>query len=221
MKTTATFGILLLAVATATAAPIAAWDVAGLDLDDGSHAPPYFVNADTTDVYIATACLTLSTNVQPSKSADQYGFRIGSVSNISLTAAIQNGHYMEITLVASNRYAMSLSSIEVLGRSSDAGCSDIALLSTVDGYADDLTIVTLSDVNKYGGLDTDDSGFGGPIDLSNARFSGLRSVRFRLYAWNNSSDQGITYIRSLVGFDLIINGTVAPMPVRGFQFIAR
>ena len=199
----------------ASAAVLAGWDVNGIELD-GSTAPnsaPYTLGA-TLGTNIASADLTLSSTVNPTTTADQYGVKIfGIDEQVTLAGAITVDHYIQFTIAASTNFILNLTSIEMNGQSSSTGANSAAFMSSVAGFTDgnELGLVT-GVAGNIGGFDTDASGFGAPIDLSGAAYQGISSVTFRFYGWDTTSGSGITYIRSLTGDDLVINGTVAAVP---------
>jgi hypothetical protein len=208
MKTVAIVCTLLTLPAMAPAAPIAAWEVTGIKLSD--HEPPYLVAAHTSDTHLAAASLTLSASVNPSTYSNQYGFKISaSASNASLEEAIADAHYLALTLTATDNHAMDLASLEMYGMSTATGCDKVALLSSVDGFSVSNVIAALSGIaDKAGGLDTDESGFGGPIDLAAPQYSNLKSIEFRLYGWDSSHPNGSTALRDHSGFELVVHGRV-------------
>ncbi len=196
---------------------LAGWDVAGVDLDQEggvlSNAPPYTFFATTSDVSHVQAWLALGAGVNPSTSADQYGFKISSGAQTNtLAGAIALDHYLEFSISVDDGYRLNLASIEMTGGGSGTGCSNVVLMSSVDGFSAEAEIASAFPANSEGGLDTDESGFGGPIDLSAPVYQGLTgTVAFRLYGWNSTSGAGSTRIRNLSGEDLILGGEVLPV----------
>lgn len=200
------------------AAVVAGWDVNGVELDVGSglDAPgaPYAFSATTGEPASVIATLTLGDGVNPSTSADQYGFKISSSDQTnSLAGAIESQHYLEFSLSVSSGYELNLSTIEMNGQATGSGCSNLVLMSSMDGFTVGNEIASASPVNVTGGFDTDISGFGSPIDLSDIQYQNLTgSISFRLYGWNSTSGSGSTYLRNLVGNDLLINGSIVELP---------
>jgi len=196
---------------------LAGWDVAGVKLNDGSHTAPYVLVANTSAVHVVTAVISLSSNVNPTTSVDQYGFKISGVNETnSLAGAIEAGHYIEITVAAAKNHVLSLTSLEMNGESTSTGCDEVAVFSSIDGFAGGAEIASVADVaDGAGGFDTDDTGFGGPIDLSDTKYGSLKSITIRIYGWNSTDGAGITRLRNLSGFDLTVNGTVEYDPPEG------
>lgn len=217
MKRVLGIGLSIALPFSAAAATVAAWNIEGVELDDGAHTPPYTLGANTTAQHIASATLSLSSSVNRSTTIDQYGFKI-SVGNeqSTLAGAITAGHYIEIAIEVADAYYMHLSSIDLFGQSSGTGCDNVAVLTDVDGFADGSALASVTGIQDVtGGFDTDADGFGGPIDLSDTRFRERRSMTVRIYGWNSSSGSGVTYIRDLSGHDLVINGIVERIPTPG------
>lgn len=200
---------------------VAGWDVNGVELDAGTglDAPgsPYTFSATTSETAHVVAKLTLGAGVGPSSSINQYGFKISAADKTnSLAGAVASDHYLEFSLVVSNGYALNLDSIEMNGQASGTGCSNVVLMTSLDGFSAGQEIATAYPANATGGFDTDAAGFGGPIDLSGAPYQNLTgTVSFRLYGWNSSTGSGTTYLRSLTGDDLVVNGTIAELPSAG------
>ncbi|MBN2163213.1 MAG: hypothetical protein JXR25_06765 [Pontiellaceae bacterium] len=207
--------ILLVGAVRVGATLLAGWDVAGVDLDDGvgivSGDPPYALLNTTTDVQHVVGSLSLGPGINPTTTSGQYGFKISSSDETnSLVGAISLGHYIEIMLAVDAGYFLNLDSIELFGEGSANACSNIAILCSVDGFLPDHVIASAYPANMTGGFDTDASGFGGAIDLSDERFQGLSGNHaFRLYGWNSSSGNSPSYIRDLKGLDLKVLGTIA------------
>lgn len=206
----------------ARAAIVAGWNINGLDVNDGLHEPAYTNVAGTTAVHVTSAYLALSGNVNPSTTANQYGFKISaSDAQATLAGAIAEGHYMEIRLIATEPYGINLTTLDIKGQTTTTGCDGIAVLSSVDGFSVGKVLDFVMDIqNVTGGFDTDNSGLGAPIDLSDPKFSELQDVTFRIYGWDssNTSGAGVSYIRDLTfddGLDLFFTGTVAAIPRRG------
>ncbi|GAB5560205.1 MAG: hypothetical protein SynsKO_18520 [Synoicihabitans sp.] len=191
---------------------VAGWDVEGLDVAETLTGPSYSFSSTSTAANV-TAALTLSSSVNPSTSADQYGFKVsGGDDGVSATlaTAISDGNYFEFTLTAATGYELTLTSIEMNGGATSSGAANVALLSSVDGFNDSSAIATATEVNSgTGGFDTDSSGFGNSITLSGAQYEGLQAISFRIYGWNISSGSGVTNLRSLSGDDLEVFGTVS------------
>ncbi len=196
---------------------VAGWDLDGVDLDDGigveSNVPPYTLYSTTNDVTQVDAQLMLGSGVNPSTTAGQYGFKISSADQTnSLAGAIATNHYIECALSIDSGYRLNLESIELLGQSSSGGCSNVVLMTSIDGFAAGNEIASAYPANETGGFDTDASGFGAPIDLTAAQYQNLTgSVSFRLYGWNSTSGSSPTYIRNLTGLDFVVYGSVEPM----------
>jgi hypothetical protein len=215
MRPTLTLLALILLPLTSSADIVAAWDVAGIDLD--LHATPFSIAADTNALALATATISLSTNVNQSTSTNKYGFKItGGEEQTTLAGAITAGHYMEIALVAETGYHMSLSNILMYGESTGTGCDDVALLTSLGGFTSSDALATVTNVagTSTGGFDTDASGFGGPILFSGGSYENVTDIQIRIYGWNSTSGSGSTRLRNLTGYDLTINGTVEMTPIR-------
>jgi hypothetical protein len=201
---------------------LAAWDVLGVDVADLPSGAPYGFGSTTSHSSgKATGELTLGAGVNPTTSADQYGFKVSAADEqTTFAGAVDNNHFIQFTLEADVGYRFDLTSIELNGESSGTGADSIALTSDIDGFSSGSEIATLSGRQGItGGWDTDASGWGAPIDLSGVQYQNQTSVTFRLYGWNSSSGSGITYIRNLSGDDLVVNGTVEAIPepaVMGF-----
>jgi hypothetical protein len=208
-----------LGLATATggrAAILASWDINGVDVADGTgidqNVSPYAFS--TTGVTgIQDARLQLSSSVNPTTSADQYGVKV-STNETSLADAITAGHYFEISITVAAGYTMNLTSIEMVGQTSSTGWDNAAFMSSVAGYTSGNELDSVTGISgSTGGLDTDGSGWGAPIVLSGAQYQGLiGTTTFRIYGWGATSGAGISYIRDLGGDDFVINGTVIPEP---------
>jgi hypothetical protein len=181
--------ILLLSALVLTAASygqvLISWDINGVDLDDGSHSAPYTI-AGVADANIAGGNLSLSSSVNPTTSAGQYGFKVSETGTPSLANSITEGYYIQFTVVAALGFDFSISSIEWKGGSTTSGADNIADVGTDGGY--DATMSS------------------GSFDSS---YNNLTSITFRVYGWNISGSSGRTNFRSLSGDDLIINGTTA------------
>lgn len=197
---------------------VAGWDASGVDVNDGvgleTNIAPYTFMATSSETGRVSAQLTLGDGVSPSTSANQYGFKIASSDGTnSLTGAIAGNHYMEFSLVITNGYQLNLDFIEMNGQATSSGCSNVVLMSSIDGFISGQEIAASSPANVTGGFDTDASGFGGPIDLSDAKYRNLTgTVSFRLYGWNSTSGSGATYLRNLGGDDLVVHGTIIELP---------
>jgi hypothetical protein len=196
---------------------VAGWDVSGVDVKDGvgleTNMAPYAFMATTGETGQVFAQLTLGDGVNPSTSANQYGFKIaGGDETNSLAGAIAGNHYIEFSLMITNGYQLNLDSIEMNGQATASGCSNVVLMSSIDGFIGGQEIAAASPVNVTGGFDTDASGFGAPIDLSDARYQNLTgTVSFRLYGWNSTSGSGSTYLRNLSRDDLVVHGTISEL----------
>lgn len=193
---------------------VAGWDVSGVDVSDGvgleTNIAPYAFMATTSETGHVSAQLTLGDGVSPSTSVNQYGFKIASSDGTnSLAGAIAGNHYIEFSLMITNGYQLNLDAIEMKGQATASGCSNVVLMSSIDGFTSGQEIAASSPANVTGGFDTDASGFGAPIDLSDVKYQNLTgTVSFRLYGWNNTSGSGATYLRNLGGDDLVVNGTI-------------
>ena len=208
------------------AALMAGWEINGVEMDVGTglvtNVHPYRFLATTSDYSAVSAELTLGDGVNPTTSEHQYGFKIpGGTQTNSLAGAIDQEHYMEFRLSVDAGYSFSLNSIEMRGQASASGCSNVVLMSDIDGFSAGQEIASTLSINgDVGGLDTDASGFGGPIDLSDARYQNLTgAVTFRLYGWGSSSSSGLTYLRSLSGYDLEVFGEVEAVTASGELFL--
>ncbi|MBL7076601.1 MAG: hypothetical protein ISS31_03925 [Kiritimatiellae bacterium] len=208
--------------ALASADIVAGWEVTGIDLDD-NYSAPYTIGADTTATHVLSAEISLPYSVVRSTSTNKYGFKIsGGSEQTTLGGAITAGHYIEVTMTAVDLYGFNLSSLEINGEATGDGCNDLAVLSSVDGFSSDKVIASVTGVaGATGGWDTDASGFGAPIALSDSKYTELEDVTFRFYGWNSSSGTGSTRIRSLLGYDIVFNGTVEKIPRRGAIMIIR
>ena len=192
---------------------IAAWDVNGIDVNDGigvGASPSYSFNS-TSSATNASGVLTLG-DVNPSTTASRYGFKIsGANTQTDLAGAIANNHYLQFTINIDSGYILNLNNIEINGESTPTGADDIVVMSSVDGFTAGNEIASLTGRNNAGtgDWDTDGSGFGAPIDVSGSQYQGLTgSVSFRVYGYNTGSGAGSTYIRGLSGNDLVVDGTL-------------
>ncbi|RKX37306.1 MAG: hypothetical protein DRP64_17380 [Verrucomicrobia bacterium] len=209
---------ILAVVGGVRAGVVAGWNVDGVELDVGTglDAPgaPYTFSATTSETGRISAQLTLGVGVTPSTSINQYGFKIaGSDETNSLAGAIASDHYMEFSLTIAGGCELNLDSIEMKGQAAGTGCSNVVLMTSIDGFVDGQEIASAYPVNEgSGGFDTDSSGFGAPIDLSAAKYQNLTgTVSFRLYGWDSTSGSGVTYIRNLADEDLVVNGTIGEL----------
>ena len=211
-----TFVGLILTCCLASAAELATWDVAGIDLNDTTqgHSAPFTIVGTTSDSGIDVAALSLGAGVNSTTSNNQYGFKItNSNSQTTLAGALANDHYLQFSISAATGYTLNLTNLEFKGQASSTGATGVAILSDIAGFTDTSAIATISTgANATGGFDTDSSGFGSAIDLSDASYQNIASATFRIYGWGSTSSSGATYIRSLSGNDLVINGTVVPEP---------
>ena len=209
---------MLAVVGGVRAGVVAGWNVDGVELDVGAglDAPgvPYIFSATTSETGRVSAWLTLGDGVNPSTSANQYGFKIAADAGTnSLAGAIASNHYLEFSLTVAGGYELNLDSIEMKGEASGTGCSNVVLMSSIDGFTAGQEIASAYPANEgTGGFDTDASGFGAPIGLSDAKYQNLTgAVSFRLYGWNSISGSGSTYIRNLAGDDLVVNGSMVEL----------
>lgn len=211
----------------ATADILAAWNVAGVDVEAGngvnntSH--PYTKNSTTTGTHIAGGQLTLGFDA-PSGVSGMYGFKFSEGTHqTSLADAIANNHYIQFNLIAEVGYQFNLTSIEMNGQSGDSGPDEIALLSSVGGFVAGNELASLTGRQGItGGWDTDADGWGDTISLASSQYQGLTLVSFRIYGWN-STGSASSGIRNLAGNDLIINGSAEAIPepaVIGFISLA-
>jgi hypothetical protein len=216
MKKTVFF-LLMIGAGLASADIIASWEISGVDVDTGTGideaVSPYAFTSTSIVTGIEVAKLQLSSAVNPSTTASQYGCKV-STTETSLANAITAGHYIEISISVTNGYKLNLSSIEMNGQASSTGWSDAAFMSAIAGYTAGNELDSVTGIAGItGGLDTDSSGWGSPIDLSGAAYQGLTgTTTFRIYGWGASSGSGVSYIRSLSGDDLVINGAVSVVP---------
>ena len=208
-----------LAVITASSSQadiLSAWDISGIELDAAPFgSSPYTFSATTLDSNVNSSALSLSSTVNPSTSASQYGFKVsGGSETASLASAITAGHFLEFSITAASGFVLNLTSIEILGASSGTGADDVAILSSVAGYSSGNELASLTGIaGVTGGFDTDTSGFGSAINISSSAYQEITSATFRIYGWNTSAGAGVTNIRNLSGNDLVINGTTAAAPV--------
>ncbi len=194
---------------------LAGWEVTGVDAADLTGGAPYLWAATDGEPSGIQAWLSLGSGVNPSTSANQYGFKVSiGDTQSTLAGAIAAHHYIEINLVAEAGYELDLLSLTINGESSGVGADNIAVLSSVDGYADGLDLAQLSELQDVtGGWDTDESGWGGPFSFSgNTNYQGLSAASFRIYGWNTSSGSGVSYLRNLSGNDVEVTGTLRAVP---------
>lgn len=200
---------------------VAGWDVDGVDVGDGvgivTNLPPYSFVVSTSEVDQVTATLSLGAGVSPSTSAGKYGFKIaGDDQTNSLAGAIAMEHYMEFSLTVAEGYELNLSSIEIIGEGTSTACSNVVLMSSVDGFVAGKEMATVFPANVNYSLDTKKGAFGDAVDLSAKKYQHLTgSVAFRIYGWNSAAGSGSIRIRNLKGMDLVVNGTVAPVSTTG------
>lgn len=217
MKKIIIIAALFAVAAMASAAVVVSWDVNGVDVADGTgidqSVQPYAFTSPNLITGISTARLLLTPTVNPSTSADQYGAKVSSTET-SLADAISAGHYIEISLSVAGGYEIDLTSIEMNGQTSSTGWDNAAFMSSIAGYTAGNELDSVSGISgSTGGLDTDGSGWGAPIDLSGASYQGLTgTTTFRIYGWGATSGSGVSYIRDLSGDDLVINGSVSVVP---------
>lgn len=210
------WAVLLFVAPFSSADILAAWDMAGVDIESGLGVDnplfPYTKKASIQGVNIKEGTLTLGADL-PSTTADMYGFKFSLATHqTSLAGALENDDYIQFALTAEEGYRFDLLSIKMNGQSGTSGPDDIALLSNVDGFSVGNEIATRTGRQGVtGGWDTDASGWGGLIDLLDPQYQNLITVTFRLYGWN-SSGTASAGIRNLSGNDLMINGTVESIP---------
>jgi hypothetical protein len=215
-----------LMVGGANASIVAGWDVEGVDVDSGigveSNIPPFTFCSTTSDFINVSAALTLGDGGLRTTTIDQYGFKIPGVSQTnSLSGAISQDQFIEISITIDEGYELNLDSIEMKGQAAATGCSNVVLISSIDGYVAGNEIASATNANTTGGFDTDSSGFGQPIDLSAGKYQNLTgTVSFRLYGWDSTGGSGATYIRNLTGNDLEIFGEVVELPATGELFLS-
>ncbi len=225
MKAYSTLTIALIAAASifsytapATADVLSGWDLAGVDVADGtgidSGSSPYPFTSTNTGANVGSAVLSLSASVNPSTSNDKYGFKVSAGDEeTTLSGAISAGHYFEFTISAASGYLLNLTDIEMNGEATSTGADDAAIFSNIDGFTAGNELDSVTGIaGATGGLDTDSSGWGSPIDLSGAQYQGITGATFRVYGYNTTSGSGSTRMRSLSGDDLIINGTTSVIP---------
>lgn len=222
----AVFGALAIS-GSVEAAVLAGWDVNGVDLNDGigivTNVMPYAFYTTTSGVGHVEAVLTLGGGVNPSTSANQYGFKISASDQTNtLAGAIALNHYLEFSITVEAGYMLNLSSNMLYGSGSSTACSNVVLMTSVDGFVAGQEIASAYPANRTGGFDTDSEGFGGVIDLSDGRFQGLTgTISFRLYGWNSSSGSGVTYIRNWTDSnDLVVYGEVVPASTDGIPTLS-
>ena len=205
-------------VNVAHAGLLVGWDVAGVDVDNGvgliTNQPPYRFVVTTNVTEHVSAELTLGDGVNPSTSANQYGFKIPLATySTTLDFAIQKKQYLEFSITVNEGFELNLESLSIKGQSSSLGCSSVVIMTSIDGFIDGQQIASTDSANKTGGFDTDASGFGEPIDLTAPAYQNLTgTISFRIYGWNSASGSSATYIRNLSGNDLVVNGTVEKLP---------
>lgn len=195
---------------------ITGWDIAGVDVNDDYGPPPFRFDATVSHAN-ASGQLTLGAGVNPSTTANQYGFKVsGANSQNSLAGAIANDHFLQFAISVDSGYEMDLSSLKIRGQSSNTGSSDIVLMTSVDGFTDGDEIASVSGKNGMtGGFDTDSSGFGDLIDLTGGQYQGLTgTITFRIYGYGSTSGAGITYLRNLTqggAEDLVLDGEISAL----------
>lgn len=193
---------------------LAAWEVGGVDADDNFSSETAYEFGSTSGSAQLLSVMTLGSGVNPSTSANQYGFKISSsVATDSLTEAIAENHFFQISLEVADGYELNLLSLEMKGQSSGLGCTNVVLMSSLDGFEAGDEIATAFPANQTGGFDTDVSGFGAPINLAASQYQRLTgSISFRVYGWNSESGSSSTHIRDLTGDDLVVTGTLQSIP---------
>lgn len=205
----------------AHSAVLAGWDVNGVDVKEGTgistNIPPYLFSATTSAVEHVQASLTLGNGVSPSTTEGKYGFKIAADDQAdSLADAIAMNHYLEFSITVEKGYELNLSSIEMVGEGTPTGCSNVVLMTSVDGFYAGKEIGSVYPANVNFSLDTKKGAFGDATDLSAKKYQHLRgTVAFRIYGWNSSAGSGALRIRNLTGLDLIINGEVAVASAEG------
>ena len=210
------FGLLMV---VARASMLAGWDVHGLDVRDGAgietNGAPFCFYATTSSVDLVTAHLSLGDGVNPSTANGVYGFKISAADQTnSLAGAIASDHFMEFSLEVDAGCEISLESVEINGEGTSTACSNVVFISSVDGFTSGAEIASVFPANRDCSLDTDESGFGAPIDLSAEKYQHLSGIiSFRVYGWNSSGGTGEIRIRDLTGIDLAVYGEVSILPL--------
>ncbi len=97
-----------------------------------------------------------------------------------------------------------------------SGCDDVAFMSSIAGHTSGNELHSLKGLRAKtakGDLDTDSSGWGAPLDLTDSAYQGVTGTTiFRFYGWNSGTGTGMNTIRNLSDDDFAINGTITPVP---------
>ncbi len=195
---------------------LASWDVNGVDVADGTGidegVSPYRFTSPNLLANVSDAKLSLG-SVNPSEASHTYGFMLSS-NQSTLADAIGANDYIEISISVASGFQMNFSSFEMNGESTGTGCDDVAFMSLIAGYSSGNELQALTGRQDVtGGLDTDSSGWGAPVDLSGSVYQAVTgTTTFRVYGWNSSGTTGGTRGRNLSGDDFVINGTISPVP---------
>lgn len=210
--------VLLSCTTTAQSAIIAAWDVDGVDVADGTlidtGVSPYTFSATTELNAFVNGELSLGSGVTPSTTGNRYGFKVsGANTQTTLAGAIAEEHYFQFAITVDSGFALNLTSIDLDAQSTSTGSDDGAFFTSIAGFSAGNEIAAVTGVSgNTGGFDSDASGFGA-IDLSAAAYQNLTgTVTFRVYGYNTTSGAGATYIRNLTGNDLVVNGALVAVP---------
>ncbi|MGB0373227.1 MAG: hypothetical protein ACPGN3_18000 [Opitutales bacterium] len=141
---------------------LASWDLSGVDVADLPGGSPYALDAGSLGTDIDSAFLSLSSSVNPSTSAGQYGFKVSGVDETTdLAGAIAAGHYIEFSITPEAGYSIDFTSIDFLGESTGTGADGVAFFSSIEGFGVDDVIDSVAGIQDVtGGFDTDSSGFG-------------------------------------------------------------
>jgi len=196
---------------------LASWNVNGVDVADGTgideNVSPYSFTSLSLLTHITDAKLSLSASVNPTTTASQYGCKVSTYPT-SLSEAIAAEHYIQISITVERGYYINFTDIEMDGETSGSGWSDAAFMSEIAGYTNGNQLREVTSIaGNTGGLDTDASGWGSPIDLSGSGYQGVTgTTTFRIYGWGATGSSGTNYIRNLTDDNFIINGSVLGTP---------
>ncbi|TWT65276.1 hypothetical protein [Allorhodopirellula solitaria] len=204
-------------VSAADGAIIASWDFDGIDMNTGGgideSTSPFSFTAPTTAPHVS-GVLRIGSSLNPSTAGSRYGFKVlVGDSQTSLAGAINAGHFIDFTVTAAQGFQMNLDSLAFVGQTTANGSNSAAVLTSISGFNDGDQIASVDNIaGVTGGLDTDASGFG-PISLSMPEFQNLTGpISFRIYGFGTTTGAGDTYLRNLVGDDLVVNGSVVAVP---------
>jgi len=125
----------------------------------------------------------------------------GYVSSKAWNTTTQNtSNYWTFTITASSGYYLSVSSITIKGQRSGTGPTNVALRSSIDGYA--------SNIGSQSGLQNNST----TISFSSLSISNQTSITFRVYGWeaSNSNAAGTWRIGdgSSASLDIDVQGSV-------------